>query len=239
MTLLTPPRGRALSGCESNTTTFNPNSLSSSSGFNSFVPNSREYWSSVASIVSNSISRTSHSSPSPDPAPFPELDPNSSASFFLRGCVGASPPFTFRESSVLSIHAANALGDMSLDRYRRLRLCRATGDLPYTAAIPAGLSCDEGAAQAHSVSGPISGGHFRGGISAVIWNSQALFCFRDDRHMEKSNYVHYLAARYDIILLSEVHGLRGAPELWRPGLPMGLMLIGPWELRLVLREWAF
>jgi len=116
----------------------------------------------------------------------------------------------------MPIHAVSTLGVLSLDRYRRLRLCRATGDLPYTTAIPAGLSCDEGAAQTHSVSGPISSGQFRGNISAVIWNSQALFCYRDDRHMEKSNYVHCLAARYDIILLSEVHGLRGAPELWRP-----------------------
>jgi len=137
----------------------------------------------------------------------------------------------------MPIHAVSNLGALPLDRYRRLRLCRATGDLPRTTAIPAGLSCEEDAAQIRSSGAPVPNGQFRGNLSAVAWNSQALFCYKDDRHEAKSDYVHYLAARYDIILLSEVHGLRGAPELWRP--PHGFIATGPWALRLALREWAF
>ena len=150
--------------------------------------------------------------------------------------MGAFPPFALVDNSILPIQTASAQGEMPLEKYRRLRLCRAVGALPYTAAIPAGLSSEEDGTQARSDSGQITGGQFRGGASAVIWNSQALFCFKDDRLMEKSNYIHYLAARYDIILLSEVHGLRGAPELWRP--PHGFDAHWSLGTGLVLREWA-
>ena len=64
------------------------------------------------------------------------LDLNSSASDLLRDYVGALPPFAFIANSVLPIQTASAQGDMPLEKYRRLRLCRAVGALPYTAAIP-------------------------------------------------------------------------------------------------------
>ena len=165
------------------------------------------------------------------------LDLNSSASDLLRDCVGAFPPFALVDNSILPIQTGSAQGEMPLEKYRRLRLCRAVGALPYTAAIPAGLSSDDDGTQARSGSGQVKCGQFRGGVSAVIWNCQARFCAKDERRLEKSNYIHFLAARYDIILLSEVHGLRGAPELWRP--PMDSMLIGPWGLQRVPLEWAF
>ena len=116
----------------------------------------------------------------------------------------------------MPIHAVSNLGALPLDKYRRLRLCRATGDLPRSAAIPAGLSCENDAAPGDPNPAPVPNGQFRGNISAVIWNSQALFCHLDDRHEAKANYVHHLATRYDIILLSEAHGLHGGPDLWRP-----------------------
>ena len=80
------------------------------------LSNSREYWSSVASIVSSRISRNSYSFLHVDPDLISDLDLNSSASDLLRGCVGAFPPFTSSENSVLPIQTASARGDMSLDR---------------------------------------------------------------------------------------------------------------------------
>ena len=92
----------------------------------------------------------------------PDLDLNSSASDLLRDCVGAFPPFVLGENSILPIQTASAQGEMPLETYRRLRLCRAVGALPYTAAITAGLSSEEDGAQARSDSGQITGGQFRG-----------------------------------------------------------------------------
>ena len=70
---------------------FNPNSQSSLPGSNSSDPSACAYWSSVAAIVSATLSRGArrHSN-SLDPAILSELDPNSSASIFLRSCVGRS-----------------------------------------------------------------------------------------------------------------------------------------------------
>ena len=115
MTLQTQPRGRALSVREANDNTFNFNSSSSSSGSNSFVPNSREYWSSAASIVSSSMPRSSYPFLHVDLDLVSDLDLNSSASDLLRDCVRAFPPFAFIENSVLPIQTASAQGEMPLE----------------------------------------------------------------------------------------------------------------------------
>jgi len=179
-----------------------------------------DYWSEVTAIVRATIFRGAR----PQPNSFnssvsdtvPVIDINSPAAHFLNDCLGAFPPFAFKALSVMPIHVASSQGTLPLEEYRRLRLCRATGDLPRLAAIPAGLSCEIDATQAAPIPDHVPNGQFRGNISAVIWNSQALFCHKDDKHEAKANYVHKLAAQYDIILLSEVHGLHGGPELWRP-----------------------
>ena len=68
---------------------------------------------------------------------------------------------------MMPIHAASNQGTLPLDEYRRLRLCRATGDLPRSVAIPAGLSCENDAAQVDPSPVPVPNGQFRGNISAV------------------------------------------------------------------------
>ena len=139
-----------------------------------------DYWSEVAAFVRTTVFRGAR----PQPNSFnsfvsdtiPVIDPNSPAAHFLNNCLGAVPPFVFKALSVMPIHVASNQGALPLDEYRRLGLCRATGDLPRSVAIPAGLSCEDDATQVAPSPIPVPNGQFRGNISAVIWNSQALFC---------------------------------------------------------------
>ena len=138
------------------------------------------------------------------------------------------PPLAFGDRDFLQ-SVAVPVGEA--ERYRRLRVHRALGCLPSHVFLSPALTEPRGRLEARGTgpnpaggvgeggengrrSAALDVGQYTGDVSAVSWNSQALFCADLGRYDETMSLVAGLATGHDVIMLQEAHGSPGVYEAW-------------------------
>ena len=135
------------------------------------------------------------------------------------------PPIVFGVDEILPASwVATAVGEISLQLYRRQRIRRALGDLPAGTRLLPGRQPQQQPSAAHGggrdggENGPggANSGQFRDDFAAATWNADAFFCVDDGKYQAKIRHLASLLSNHDAVAVQETHGTAGLYLSWRP-----------------------